>query len=89
MKITSIRAFMIAALIIILLYAFGLFLPIIKNSKPQSKLQINYNSIFISDKCNFKALVDSCISLRKKIIEIIIDKQHEPKIILAKKTSSK
>ena len=49
MKITSIRAFMIAALIIILLYAFGLFLPIIKNSKPQGKLQINYNSIFIKN----------------------------------------
>ena len=49
MKITSIRAFMIAALIIILLYAFGLFLPIIKNSKPQGKLQINYNSTFIKN----------------------------------------
>ena len=49
MKITSIRAFMIAALIIILLYAFGLFLPIIKNSKPQSKLQMNFNSIVIKN----------------------------------------
>ena len=49
MKITSIRAFMIVALIIILLYAFGLFLPIIKHSKPQSKLQINFNSIFIKN----------------------------------------
>ena len=49
MKITSIRVFMIVALIIILLYAFGLFLPIIKNSKTQSKLQINYNLIFIKN----------------------------------------
>ena len=39
-KITAIRVFMIAALIIMLLYAFGLFLPIIKNSKPQSKFFI-------------------------------------------------
>jgi|TARA_B110000438_G_C15813192_1_gene650689 hypothetical protein len=40
-KFTPIRAFMIAALIIMLLYAFGLFLPIIKNSKPQSKIFIS------------------------------------------------
>ncbi len=39
-KFTAIRGFMIAALIIMLLYAFGLFLPIIKNSKPQSKIFI-------------------------------------------------
>jgi len=41
MKITAIRAFIIAALVIILLYALGLFLPIILKSKPQSNFKIN------------------------------------------------
>ena len=36
-----------------------------------------------------KAFVEICISLIKNIIEIIIDKQQEAKIILAKKTLSK
>ena len=35
MKINAIRAFIIAAIIIILLYALGLFLPIIMTSKYQ------------------------------------------------------
>tara|TARA_B100000965_G_scaffold182998_1_gene152752 strand:- start:273 stop:419 length:147 start_codon:yes stop_codon:yes gene_type:complete len=35
MKINAIRAFIIAALAIVLLYALGLFLPIIIKSKPQ------------------------------------------------------
>ena len=38
---------------------------------------------------SFKALVETWISTIKKIIDIIIDKQHDPKITLAKKTSSK
>ena len=36
MKINAIRAFIIAAIIIILLYAIGLFLPIIMSSKSSS-----------------------------------------------------
>ncbi len=36
MKINAIRAFIIAAIIIILLYALGLFLPIIMTSKSSS-----------------------------------------------------
>ena len=39
--------------------------------------------------CNLSALVDICISLIKKIIDIIIDRQHEPKITLAVNTSSR
>ena len=46
---------------------------------PQSK------SIFISDKWSFNVSVETNISLIKKITEIIIAKQQEPKIILAKK----
>ena len=38
---------------------------------------------------NLRALVDTCISLIKTIIETIIDKQQEPKIILATKISFK
>ena len=41
MKITAIKSFIIAALVIILLYALGLFLPIILKSKPQSNFKIN------------------------------------------------
>ena len=41
MKINAIRAFIIAALVIIILYALGLFLPIILKSKPQSNFKIN------------------------------------------------
>ena len=41
MKITAIRIFIIAALVIILLYTLGLFLPIILKSKPQSSFKIN------------------------------------------------
>ena len=44
-KLNAIRVFMIVALIIILLYAFGLFLPIIKHSKPQTKI-FNLEKIF-------------------------------------------
>ena len=55
MKINAIRAFIIAALIIILLYALGLFLPIIMTSKSSSikrfdnKLVLEYhykNNVF-------------------------------------------
>ena len=45
MKITAIIAFIIAALVIILLYALGLFLPIILKSKPQSNFKINSSLI--------------------------------------------
>ena len=38
MKINSIRAFLISALVIIILYALGLFLPIMMTSKKVSKL---------------------------------------------------
>ena len=41
MKINAMRAFLISALVIILLYTLGLFLPIIMNSK-DSKNQKNY-----------------------------------------------
>ena len=40
----------------------------------------------MSDICNFKAFVGYLISLIKKIIDIIIAKQQEPKINLAKKS---
>ncbi len=55
MKINAIRAFIIAAIIIILLYAIGLFLPIIITSKSTSiksfenKLVLEYprkNNVF-------------------------------------------
>tara|TARA_B100000029_G_C17319461_1_gene867506 strand:+ start:412 stop:564 length:153 start_codon:yes stop_codon:yes gene_type:complete len=36
MKINAVRAFIIASLVIILLYALGLFLPIIMTSKASS-----------------------------------------------------
>ena len=38
MKISAMRAFLISALVIIILYALGLFLPIIMTSKKESKL---------------------------------------------------
>ena len=38
MKINAMRAFLISAFIIIILYVLGLFLPIIINSKQSSKL---------------------------------------------------
>ena len=44
MKINSMRAFLISALLIIILYTLGLFLPIIMTSKKVSKL---YNSFEI------------------------------------------
>ena len=37
----------------------------------------------MSDICNFNAFVEICISRIKNIIDIIIDKQHDPKINLA------
>ena len=37
-KITAIRAFIIAAFVIIILYALGHFLPIILKSKPESNV---------------------------------------------------
>ena len=50
MKINAIRAFIIAAIVIILLYALGLFLPIIMTSKSSSiktfdnNLVLEYNN---------------------------------------------
>ena len=41
MKISAMRAFLISALVIIILYTLGLFLPIIMNSK-DSRNQKNY-----------------------------------------------
>tara|TARA_B100001123_G_C15122853_1_gene952083 strand:- start:666 stop:839 length:174 start_codon:yes stop_codon:yes gene_type:complete len=41
MKIGSMRAFLISALVIIILYVLGLFLPILLTSKKSTKL---YNS---------------------------------------------
>ena len=40
-------------------------------------------------KCNFKVSVDRCMSLIKNNTETIIVKQHEPKIIRARKIRSK
>ena len=45
MKINAIRAFIIAAIIIILLYAIGLFLPIIMTSKTTSIESFDNNSV--------------------------------------------
>ena len=42
MKINTMRAFLISALVIIILYALGLFLPIMMTSKKESKLYNNY-----------------------------------------------
>ena len=42
MKINAMRAFLISALVIIILYILGLFLPIMMTSKKVSKLFINY-----------------------------------------------
>ena len=39
--------------------------------------------------CKFKALVEIWISLIKNAIDIIIDRQHDPKITLAKNKVSK
>jgi len=41
MKINTVRAMLLASLIIILLYVLGLFLPIIKNSKDSEIRDIN------------------------------------------------
>tara|TARA_B100001179_G_C18513954_1_gene369819 strand:+ start:380 stop:553 length:174 start_codon:yes stop_codon:yes gene_type:complete len=38
MKINAMKAFLISALVIIILYALGLFLPIMMTSKKESKL---------------------------------------------------
>ncbi len=46
MKINAIRAFIIASIVIILLYALGLFLPIIMTSKADpGKVQENTTAI--------------------------------------------
>jgi len=54
MKINSMRAFLISALIIIILYSLGLFLPIMMTSKKTSKL---YNGqeikLFLAEKVTF------------------------------------
>ena len=39
--------------------------------------------------CKLSALVETCISLINKIIDTIIDRQQDPKIILATNISSK
>ena len=41
MKINTVRAMLLASLIIILLYVLGLFLPIIKNSKDSEIKDVN------------------------------------------------
>ena len=49
MKINAVRALIIASLVIIILYALGLFLPIItntKNSQIQNSLEIKVVYIF-------------------------------------------
>ena len=46
MKLNDVRAFLIASLIIIVLYILGLFLPIIKNSK-ESKIKYFHKIIFL------------------------------------------
>ena len=46
MKINAVRAFIIASIVIILLYALGLFLPIIMTSKADTgKVQENTTAI--------------------------------------------
>ncbi len=45
MKINAIRAFIIAAIIIILLYALGLFLPIMMTSKSSSIYNFDNHSV--------------------------------------------
>jgi len=51
MKINAIRAFIIASIVIILLYALGLFLPIIMKSKSElidgsrNKIVLYYNNL--------------------------------------------
>mgnify|MGYP001261727937 CR=1 FL=1 len=48
MKINAVRAFIIAAIVIILLYALGLFLPIIMTSKTDS-IEAPKNKIITED----------------------------------------
>ncbi|MAJ23156.1 MAG: hypothetical protein CBC24_04780 [Candidatus Pelagibacter sp. TMED64] len=51
MKITGIRAMIIASIIIILLYILGLFLPIILTSKTTSLFQKDQkNNLFFTEK---------------------------------------
>ena len=49
MKINAMRAFLISALVIIILYALGLFLPIIMKSKKDSKLHSPYEIKLVLD----------------------------------------
>tara|TARA_B100000029_G_scaffold506721_1_gene589968 strand:- start:342 stop:533 length:192 start_codon:yes stop_codon:yes gene_type:complete len=49
MKLNAIRAFIIVAFCIIILYALGLFLPIILKSKPKVNL-VNDNKIVVQEK---------------------------------------
>ena len=50
MKINAIRAFIIASIVIILLYALGLFLPIIMTSKADpGKVKVQENTTAIQD----------------------------------------
>ena len=46
-KITAIRAFIVVAIVIIILYTLGLFLPIIFKSKKQSQLIKNQQNLTI------------------------------------------
>ena len=47
MKLNAVRAFILASLVINLLYALGLFLPIIMTSK-ESSINLQINEIIIS-----------------------------------------
>ena len=54
MKINSLRAFLISALVIIILYALGLFLPIMMTSKKVSKLYNGYElKLVLKEKATF------------------------------------
>jgi len=53
MKINAIRAFIIASIVIILLYALGLFLPIIMTSKADSGGAAQKNTIATQDPSNY------------------------------------
>ena len=50
MKINAMRAFLISALLIIIFYALGLFLPIIMTSKKVSKLYNSYETKLVLNK---------------------------------------
>ena len=54
MKINSIRVFLISALVIIILYSLGLFIPIMMTSKKTSKLYNSYEmKLVLKEKTTF------------------------------------